>query len=271
MNPLRFALFVKHWKNLSVAEMGDKVKSLGFDLIELPVRPGFACEPETVERDLPRVVQEFADMGIDILGVTAANALDDERLYATCAELGITQNRIMLRTGDMTYWDAEAKARKELDAAVPLCEKYGVRIGIQNHKARFIASSAIGLYHLLKDYDPKHIGAVWDPAHNALEGEEPELAIDVIAPHIHFVNLKNGYWQRTNGPEAQEAQWQVHWTSGPHGRASWPRVARKLKEVDYSGPFCFSAEHSDSDALERLVVEDLAYARSVFEEAGFTI
>ena len=271
MKPLQFALFVKHWRALTIPDIAEKVKSLGFDQIELPVRPGFVCEPETVERDLPRAVKELADRGITLLGITAANALDDERLYGTCAEAGIKQNRIMLRVGDMNYWDAETKARKELDAALPLCEKYGVRIGIQNHKARFIASSAMGLYHLLKDYNPKYIGAVWDPAHNALEGEEPELALDIIGKHIHFINLKNGYWQRTNGLEAKEAQWHVHWTSGPHGRASWPRVARKLRAIKYSGPFCFSAEHSDTEVLERLVEEDLAYAKSVFREAGFTV
>ena len=31
----RFAVFVKPWKTLSIVEIGEKVKSLGFDFIEL--------------------------------------------------------------------------------------------------------------------------------------------------------------------------------------------------------------------------------------------
>lgn len=263
-----FAIFIKPWKSLSIQEVGKKIKSLGFDAVELPIRAGFACEPETVVHDLPKAAREFKSMGVELLGVTAENALDDEKFYAACAEAGVTQNRIMIRTGDMSYWEAEKEARRQLDAALPLCEQYDLRIGIQNHKGRFIASSAIGLYHLLKDYDPNIIGAVWDPAHNALEGEEPELALDIIAEYIHFINLKNGYWQRTNGPETREAEWRVHWTSGRHGRASWARVARKLKAINYSGPFCFSAEYSDEDDLDRFITEDLEYAKLIFKNGA---
>jgi hypothetical protein len=43
-----FAVFVKPWKRLSLAELGPHIRKLGFDLIELPVRPGFACEPEHI-------------------------------------------------------------------------------------------------------------------------------------------------------------------------------------------------------------------------------
>ena len=259
----RFAVFVKPWKTLSIVEIGEKVKSLGFDFIELPVREGFACEPETVTRTLPKAVKELSEIGIKVLAVTAESALDDERLYAACAEAGIRQNRIMLRTRDMSYFEAESQARKELDAALPWCERYGLRIGIQNHKGRFIASSAIGMYHLLKDYDPDYIGVVWDPAHNALEGEEPDFAIDILQNYLYYINLKNGYWQRINSFQ-EEAQWKVHWTPGSQGRASWTRVSEKLKSIGYKEPFCFSAEYSDESQLDDFIKQDLAYAKKVF-------
>ena len=37
-----FAVFVKPWKALALPELAAHIKQLGFDLIELPVRPGFA-------------------------------------------------------------------------------------------------------------------------------------------------------------------------------------------------------------------------------------
>lgn len=160
------------------------------------------------------------------------------------------------------------KAREELDRAIPLCEEYDIQIGIQNHYGNFVGVNAFGLHNLIKDFNPRYVGAVWDAAHNALEGMDPEPAIDVIASHLCVVNLKNAFWRRINGPEAEAAAWQVYWTSGRQGRASWARVAEKVRTMNYRGPICLTAEYSDEPAVNRLIVEDFAYAKSLFTLDG---
>ena len=57
MNEL--AVFTKPWKALSLPELAHHIKSLGFEWIELPVRPGFQVEPEKIERDLPAAVKNI--------------------------------------------------------------------------------------------------------------------------------------------------------------------------------------------------------------------
>ena len=121
----------------------------------------------------------------------------------------------------------------------------------------------MGAYNLLKDYDPQHVALVWDPAHNALEGMDSDAALDIVAPYLCVVNLKNAYWRRATGPEAPVAQWQIYWTSGAQGRASWARVIEKLRAINFSGPICFSAEYSDEERVDELIVKDLAFARSL--------
>jgi sugar phosphate isomerase/epimerase len=91
----------------------------------------------------------------------------------------------------------------------------------------------------------------------------PEMALDVIADRLFIVNLKNAFWQRTNGPEAAQAEWKVYWTTGRQGRADWPRVAAKLRAINYTGPICLTAEYSDEAAVDRLIAEDLAFAKAV--------
>lgn len=261
MNEL--AIFVKPWKALDLPALATHIKRLGFDLIELPVRPEFPCQPETIETDLPAAVKLLANEGVRVLNATIAMPLADERWYAACAEAGIGMNRVMFRRGDMTYWDAEADARRQLDAAIPLCEQYDMQIGIQNHNGNFVGVNAMGLYHLVKDYDPRYVGAIWDPAHQALEGMAPEPALDVIASHLCVVNLKNAYWQRISGPEADIADWQVYWTSGQQGRANWKRVIDKIKAIGYQGAICFSAEYTNEEAVDTLIVKDLAFAKEL--------
>lgn len=260
-----FAVFVKPWKEMFLNELGAHVQQLGFEWIELPVRPQFPCEPQTIEKDLPEAVSILGDYGVRILNVAVSLPIDDERWYRACAAAGVGMNRVMLPRRNMHYWEAEQNVRRQLDAAISLCEEYNIQIGIQNHYGNFVGVNALGLHHLVQGYDPKHIGIVWDAAHNALEGMEPEPALDVVESHLCCVNLKNAYWRRVSGPEAETAEWQVYWTSGRQGRASWMRVATKLKAIGYGGPICLTAEYSDESAVDRLVAEDLAFAKSLFE------
>ena len=262
---ITFVLFVKPWKKMTILQLAKHVRVLGFKWIELPVRPGFPCEPDTIEKSLPEAVRILHVEGVEVLNITATLPLTDERLYAGSLEAGIKMNRVMFdRMEGENYWDAEKRARKILDDALPLCEKYQYQIGVQNHSGRYVPVNAMGMHNLLKDYDPKRIGAIWDPAHNALQGEDPDSALDIVSSHLCVVNLKNAYWRRINGPEAETAQWQIYWTSGRQGLASWRRVAGKLNQMSYRGPLCFSAEYSEEKDVDRLIVEDLAYAKECF-------
>jgi sugar phosphate isomerase/epimerase len=254
-----YSVFTKPWK-MPLPELGELVAGLGFDGIELPIRPGFQVEPENVG-DLPKAARQLAEHGVRICSVAGPA---DEATVAACAEAGVPIIRVMARINDDGYLAGEARTRREYDALLPALEKYGVTLGVQNHCGRFVPN-ALGLRSLLEGYDPRLIGAVWDAAHEALAGTEPELAIDVIWPHLCMVNLKNGLWVRRNGPEAQWAEWHQYWTSGRQGLASWPLVAAELQRRGYRGVICLTAEYSDHDAVNRLIAEDLAFAKSLFD------
>jgi sugar phosphate isomerase/epimerase len=122
----------------------------------------------------------------------------------------------------------------------------------------------MGLRHLIERYDPRYIGAVWDAGHNALIGEDPEPALDIVWPHLCMVNLKNDFWRRATGPEAEHVRWKSYWTSGRQGLASWPRVAAELRRRGYTGVVCLTAEYSDEQAVDRLIAEDIAFAKSLW-------
>ena len=256
---ISFSVFTKPWKGVSLAQLGGFVSGLGFDGIELPVRPGYQVTPECVAA-LSEAARILADFGVGIFSVAGPT---DEATIAACAEAGVPTIRIMAPiTRDERYPEAEARYRRDFDALVPLLDAYGVQVGVQNHVGRFVAN-AVGLRRLVEGYDPRHIAIVWDAAHEALNGGEPDLALDVVGSHLCMVNLKNAFWQRANGPEAEEADWRVHWTAGRHGRASWSRVAAELKARSYAGVVCLTAEYSDEAAVDRLIADDIAFARAL--------
>ena len=259
-NGIIFSVFTKPWKTKPLPELAKFIADLGFDAIELPVRPGFQVEPEHVARDLPIAVRVLADHGVQIASVAGPT---DEATIAACAACGVPVIRVMASIGPDGYLVTEARVQREYDALIPLLDKYGVTVGVQNHSGRYV-SNAMGLRHLIEKYDPQHIAAVWDAAHNALNGEEPELAIDIVWSHLCMVNLKNAFWRRVTGPEAEDVVWKPFWTTGPQGLASWPRVAAELKRREYKGVVCLTAEYSDAGAVDRLIAQDIAFAKGLF-------
>jgi sugar phosphate isomerase/epimerase len=258
MSSIKFSVFTKPWKD-SIDELGERVAGLGFDGIELPVRPGYPVTPETV-KELPAAVKRLREHGVKVFSIAGPT---DEETLAACAEAGIPIVRVMAPIRSEGYLATERALQLEFDGLLPLLEKYGVAIGVQNHTGRFV-SNACGLRNLVGKFDPARIGIVWDAAHNALNGEEMELGIEIVWSHLLMVNLKNAFWKQTNGPEAESATFKPYWTNGSSGLASWPRVSKELQCRAYAGVVCLTAEYTEEHEVDRLIAKDLAYARSLF-------
>ncbi len=258
-----FSVFSKFW-NIPVEKQAEYFSGLGFQGVELPVRDGYEAHPGNVAEALPAAARKFAAFGMKITSVALPNGRPSEAMIAACGEAGVPVMRDMVRVPKgQSYLKAEEQAIREYEALVPLLEKHGTAIGIQNHGDRFVANAA-GLRRIVERFDPRHIGAVYDMGHCAVEGEIPESAIDLLWSHLKIVNFKNLIWVRENGPEALVAKWKKYVTSGRQGLASWADAARELKARGYAGVCNICAEFSDMESKDRLLAEDLAYARELF-------
>jgi len=265
---VNFSVFTKPWKTQSFGELARLVRGFGFDAVELPVRPGYQVQPEAMETGLKKAIQAFADEGIVVKSVAAPT--DGVRpgftadLIAACAENDVPLIRVFpfIRPGE-PYLEGEARVQKELESLLPLLEQCRVTVGVQNHCGPCF-TGAMHLRHLIERFDPKRIGAILDAGYTGLSGEEPEHAIDMVWSHLCMVNFKNAFRKLRTGPEAEQAEWQVYWTSGRHGLSDWRRYAAELKKRQWRGTACLTAEYSDPNAVDRLIADDLRYARSLF-------
>ncbi len=260
---LKVSVFTKPWKSLSLSDLAARVKSMGMDGIELPVRPGFQVEPDNIRRDLPGAVKVMGDHGLRIFSIATDPTPE---LIESCGEAGVGILRTMpkIETGE-TYLEAESRYRTLYASLVPVLKGSRVTLGVQQHAGPFV-SSAAGILRLIEDLPPEQVGAVWDPAHCSLAGERPDFAIDILWKHLCMVNMKNALWRRVTGPEAVEVKWDRYWTSGKHGLTSWSEVARVLHERGYKGIVLHFAEYADHDSVDRLTIEDMDYLCRVFGE-----
>jgi len=268
-----FTVFTKPWK-MPLEQLAAFVRKLGFDGVELPVRPGYQVEPAAVAGGLAEAVKVMADYGLRIASIAGPT---DEPTIEACAAAGVPIIRICVQIDPAAgYLAEERRLQREYGALVPILDRCGVTVGIQNH-CDFFVPHAMAIRSLIGRYDRRHFAAVWDPAHCALNGEMPQLAADIVWDHLCMVNLKNAIWRRKEeggatlrvASEAQATQgvaatWEHYWTAGREGFCHWPTVVHELRKRNYRGPVCLTAEYSDHAATDRLIAEDLAFAKSLW-------
>ena len=266
-------IFSKPWPDGSLSELADKIAGLGADGVELAVRPGYQVTPETMGELLPRAVRVFAERGLRIASI-ASEA--DERAVAACGAAGVPLIRVMAPIDmEIGYLASVDRHRQRFDALLPALGRHGVAIGVQNHYGNFVGS-AVGLLHLLKDYDPRQVCAVLDAAHCAVDGEPVAMAVDILKDRIPLlVNFKSAYHARVTQPE-DEADFKVKWTTHRHGGYSWAEFARCLEAIGFTGTVCLPAGYSDpagtsqrmGDSVLPYLREDLAHLRGLIAGRG---
>ena len=255
-----FTVFTKPWPDKSLTELGRFVHDLGFDGVELPVRPDFQVIPDKVTDGLPEAARILADEGVKIGSI--AGTIDRATIEA-CGVAGVPVIRVCESIDmEIGYFESEKRIIERYREVVPILSNSGVAIGVQNHCGTDIGS-AIGVMHLVGEFDPKQVGVVLDLAHCGFDGEPEEMAIDIAWSHLLLINLKSGYRRRTAGPEIKDAGWELHWTTGGQGIVNWKRTIDELKRRGYRGDYCLTAEYTLRDMADRLVTEDIAYAKSL--------
>lgn len=253
--------FTKPWPKakMNLDELGSQLHAMGFDGVEFCVREGYQVEPADAQKGLKEIVRVMGTYGIT---VTSIGSDTTENIFSACSEAGIPIVRTLagldLAKG---YANAVEEVKRKIERLLPLCEKYHVKLGIQHHFGPMISHS-MELYQLIKDYDPRYVGAIWDSAQSVLAGEEPEQGLDIIWPYLCQVNLKNVFYMRTNGPESQ-AEWTRYFTTGRQGLASWTKIADYLKKKQYRGPVILTHEYTNQKEVNTLLEEDLKYARTL--------
>lgn len=273
MTKTKLAVFTKPWAD-DIEAVADRMNKLGVQGIELPIRPGYQVTPDTVGTSLPRVVKVLEQHGLEIASVAAP--LDDA-IISACGDNGVKLLRSMVSIDlkKAGYAKTIADCRKRYDELIPLLDKTGVSIGIQNHSGNAVGS-AIGLFHVIEKYDPRHVCAILDMAHCAVAGEPIDLSVDLLWDRMpDLVNFKNAYRERVNGPEESEAAFRTHWTTGRHGGFSWSALVNELRRRDFTGWFVLPGEYTDpkgqpqrmGDDVLPFLSEDVAYLRGLADAA----
>ncbi|NIK59546.1 sugar phosphate isomerase/epimerase family protein [Kribbella shirazensis] len=245
-----WSVFTKPWATLPGDELGRVIAGIGFGGAEVPVRDTAYVTPANAAAELPKFAAQLRAEGIEPISVASDLS---EPVFAACAEAGVPMIRIMAELGPDGYAASVRRNRELLERAAVLTERYDVQVGVQPHHGRYV-SSTLGVLQLL-DGLPARFRLVWDAAHDALAGDHPAVTLELGAERLGIVNLKNVHYIRADGG------WKTTFVEGEDGLSDWPAVFATLRQLEYSGPVCLTAQYSEAAVpVETRLERDLRFA-----------
>ena len=261
---MQVLIFSKHLQEYNVAQMGDIVAQMGFEGIDLTVRPGGHILPERVKEELPGAIDILKSKGLSVPMITTNITNIEEGyakdIYKVAANCGVK----FLKLG---YWRYEGfgkikeqikKVKKQLKSIESLSQDYGICSAIHIHSGDVLSADAFIVYHLLEGFHSEALGAYIDPAHMVIEGGKSgwKIGMDLLSDYICLVAIKDFGWF----PKGRK-KWEIKWIPLSEGMVPWQEVFTYLKSINYNGYLSFHSEYKNMsiDKLIEQTKQDLAY------------
>ncbi|MGI6208988.1 MAG: sugar phosphate isomerase/epimerase family protein [Anaerolineae bacterium] len=279
---MKLVMFSKHLAPLSIEEAARRAGELGFEGLDLTVRPGGHIEPADALDALPKAVELVRGLGLDIpmitTGITSADDPHADDIFQAAAESGVRD----LKLG---YWRYEGfgsmrrqieEAREALDGIAALAEKHEVRANLHIHSGNFLTADAAVVWQLLLGRNPDVIGAYIDPGHMTVEGGSGgwRMGMDLLTPWINLVAIKAMAWFHEYDAELGQERWSTRLVPLSQGLVPWREFFTYLHDIGFDGTISLHSEYQGSHSwrdlsLEELLAqtkEDLAFIKQVISE-----
>ena len=174
---MQLVRFTKFWEDLSVRQLGERARELGYDGLDLAVRDGHALNIDNVTDELPGAVRAWRELGVDCSMISSStdlidpDAADAVTLFEAAAAAGVPRIKMgyfKFTPGD-SFEELWSMARRRLDGFERLSRRTGVQTLYHTHSGQCLGSNCAGMRHLLQDYDPVRHGwrlrGPWPPGH----------------------------------------------------------------------------------------------------------
>ncbi len=241
---VKVCVFSKHLEWLDYQPMAETAAKLGFDGVDLTVRPGGHVLPENVTEDLPRAAEAVRRAGLEVYMIsTAIGGMDEqytEPILKTAGELGISNYRTNWYSYDekLSIPQNLDRFKTKLTRLADHNEKYQIQGDYQNHSGDGFGASIWDLWMVLKDIDSKWLGSQYDIRHATVEGSESwPVGLKLIHPYIGTLDIKDFHWSK------QDGEWQVENVPLGEGQVDFPKYFKLIKEYGITAPISIHYEY----------------------------
>ena len=284
---MQLVRFTKFWEDLSVRQLGERARELGYDGLDLAVRDGHAINIDNVTDELPGAVRAWRELGVDCSMISSStdlidpDAADAVTLFEAAAAAGVPRIKMgyfKFTPGD-SFEELWSLARRRLDGFERLSRRTGVQTMYHTHSGQCLGSNCAGMRHLLQDNDPQQVGAYVDLGHLAINGEDVQIGLAMLRDRLSAIGGKDARHFPDERPD-RRARFADGFVLLGQGAAEWPEAIELLKAWGFSGPITIHTEYTTDQEVIGTVgageytpeaialrargeVEDLAYLRGL--------
>ncbi len=231
-----------HWLNYT--EMAAAVAEMGFDGIDLTVRPEGHVLPERVADDLPRAVEAIRKTGLHVYMITTAiDSVDSphaENILKTSSSLGIAYYRMgwISYEPKITLEENLKLIQHRLSLLSELNKKYNIQAHYQNHSGASFGAPIWDLWNVFKEIKTPWIGSQYDVMHATVEGANSwTLGLKLLQPYIGTMDIKDFQWEKKDG------KWKAEVVPLGEGMIDYKKYFTFIKELGIEGPFSIHYEY----------------------------
>ena len=269
----KLCFFTKPLPTLDWRTLSRRVKPLGFEGLDLTVRPGGHVLPERAAEDLPRAVAAARDEGLDVpmitTALTSAGDPTARPILETAARLGVGR----FKAGYYLYDDGDPRAvveraGRDFAGLVALAASLGIAGGFHNHSG-YVGAALWDAARFIEPLDPRAAGYYFDPRHAFAEGGAGawRSAARLAAPRLLMIAAKDFRWTRT------PAGWKDENVPLGEGVVRWPDVLAILLGQGFGGPISVHVEYEPpGEPREEAVLEaarrDLEFLKAGIADSG---
>jgi sugar phosphate isomerase/epimerase len=273
--PGSLCFFSKHLPRMNGRELGRSLEALGFDGVDLTVRPGGHVDPKRVAVDLPVLVDAIRHEGLTVPMITTELLSDADPVAQPTLETAARLKIPFYKAGYYRYKFVDV--RKELEAAgaqlrglADLSRRHGMRVGYHNH-AGYIGGPVWDFAPFIEKLDPSTVGYYFDPRHAVVEGGDGgwRTAFDLVTPRLSMISLKDFFWDKSGG------SWQQRNCPMGEGMVDWKRFFGMLATTRFNGPVSLHVEYdvagatpaAEQENMLAAATRDLAFVKARLAEA----
>jgi sugar phosphate isomerase/epimerase len=248
---MKYVYFTKSLQLIAAGGLATFCKAVGFDGVDLAVRPGFLINPDNVRFELPKWVKTLKDEGLIVGLVTATTNMTDpdaaatKTLFEACGNNGIPAIKIGYFPYRPRFDDALAEARKKLTGFAKLAAQHNVKALYHTHSGYYLGNNAATLRMLLQDVDPHTIGAYLDTGHLALNGGPMRMETDLLKPWFSALAIKDFVWEKA------AKGWDAKVVPAGEGIVRWDEVVLGVRDAGFNGTVSVHGEYDAQGMPER--------------------
>lgn len=243
-NNQKISIFSKHLHWLNWELMAETALKLGFDGIDLTVRPNGHVLPERVEEDLPNVFEICKNVGLEIIMIcTNIKDVSDpvtEKIIKTASRLGIKFYRLSWYEYDKNLdlnKNLENIKSKLTDIAA-MNEHYKIKGSYQNHDGVWFGAPVWDLGKILREINSKWLGCQFDILNAVIEASNSwQLGLEFIVPFIHNIDIKDAFLNFQSG------KMELQYVPLGNGMVDFTQFIRLIKKFGISVPYSMHFEY----------------------------